>query len=143
MKISIVLVSQLKGKNLENLILEYKKRVSKFSQIDFIEYKKKTNLEQIKKEFKNNYIFALAEKGREYTSLEFSEKIDKISTYTNSNLVFVISDADGFSEDEIKFSDEILSLGKMTFPHEIATMLIFEQVYRALSILNNHPYHRE
>lgn len=143
MRIVVALVSSFKSSELETLTKEFVKRASKFASVDFITFKKDTPLQEIKQKHKGYKLIALAEKGKEYNSQSFAERLEKIVTYENSNLLFVVSDADGFKKEELSSADEISSLSKLTFPHEIATMVLVEQIYRALSILNNHPYHRK
>ena len=146
MKINIILISDLKDENIKILVQEYKKRISRFAEIGFIEIKNKKQsgfIKEIREKYKSSYFFILSEKGKNISSLELSEKLEKITNYNNSEISFLIGDADGFAEEDLTLADELLSLSKMIFPHELATLLTFEQVYRALSILNNHPYHRE
>jgi 23S rRNA (pseudouridine1915-N3)-methyltransferase len=143
MRIVIALVSELKDREIKVLLSEYLKRISKFAQVDFVEFKKGENISDIQTKYKQYYTIALAERGREYGSLAFAEKLQKLETYESSNLLFVVSDADGFQESELSQAREVLSLSKMTFPHELSTLVLAEQLYRALSIINNHPYHRE
>jgi len=83
-------------------------------------------------------IFLLTENGKEYSS----EKFSKLLSHQDLNVTFVISGALGFSH---KFKEQFtqhLSLSQMTFPHKFARLLLIEQVYRGLSIINAHPYHK-
>lgn len=143
MKIIIVLISECKDKQLKNLISEQVKRISKFSQIQFLEVSSKESLKNLKDKYKQYYLIALAEKGKEYSSKQLAEKVENLTNHTASNLLFVVSDADGFRKEDFENADEVLSLSKMTFPHELTVLLLAEQIFRTLSILNNHPYHRE
>ena len=62
--------------------------------------------------------------------------------FKNKKIVFLIGDADGINSDVKKQSDLLLSLSSLTFPHELARLILLEQIYRAISISNNSPYHR-
>ena len=79
--------------------------------------------------------------GKEYSSPEFSSLIEKISL-ENSSICFVIGGSFGLSEDVKKHGNTKLSFGKMTLPHQLARMVLLEQVYRAFSISNNSKYHK-
>jgi 23S rRNA (pseudouridine1915-N3)-methyltransferase len=79
-------------------------------------------------------IFLLHERGREMDSIKFSEKI------ANGKIVFVIAGALGFSEEVLQKYNQ-LSLSKMTFPHELARLVLLEQIYRAATIIKGKTYH--
>lgn len=143
MRIVLAIVSSIKDTDIKNLTQEWIKRAGKFAQVELVEFSKHETLETLKNKYKNFYIISLAEKGKSYTSLKFADKLQHLANYQNSNICFVISDADGFTKDELQCADEVLSLSELTFPHELALLVLAEQLYRALSILNNHPYHRE
>ena len=80
--------------------------------------------------------------GKELSSIEFSEYINNHYLYNNKNLTFVIGSSDGIDEDIKKRSDYKLSFSKMTFPHQLMRVIFLEQLYRALSIINNKKYHK-
>jgi 23S rRNA (pseudouridine1915-N3)-methyltransferase len=146
MNITVITISGVKNKLISPLVAEYKKRVSRFAKIntlDIKEEKKHNHILDIKKSFPSSYIFALDEEGKTYTSETFAKQIEHVQMHNSSNIVFVIGPSAGFSVEELKTADQKLSLSPMTFPHELASMLVCEQVYRALTILNNHPYHKE
>lgn len=87
---------------------------------------------------KNDFLIALEEKGKQFTSPEFSNYISKITR----PIVFVIGGAYGLSEEVRNRADLILSLGKITMPHVLARVILVEQIYRAHTIEKNHPYHK-
>ena len=89
-----------------------------------------------------HFKIALDEKGKQLTTREFSELVDSWRQ-TAVNTTFYIGGADGLDEKLLNSVDRCLSLSKMTLPHQFARLLFTEQLYRALSILRNHPYHRE
>ena len=83
------------------------------------------------------YNIALHPEGKEMDSFEFSENFD-ISTSLN----FFIAGAYGFETSFLKRVDSVISLSKMTYSHKIAKVILFEQIYRALTIIHKHPYHK-
>jgi 23S rRNA (pseudouridine1915-N3)-methyltransferase len=87
---------------------------------------------------KNDFLIALEEKGKQFTSPEFSDYISKIAR----PIVFVIGGAYGLSEEIRNRADLILSLGKITMPHVLARVILVEQIYRSYTIDKNHPYHK-
>ncbi|MES2985770.1 MAG: 23S rRNA (pseudouridine(1915)-N(3))-methyltransferase RlmH [Patescibacteria group bacterium] len=146
MTITVITISGVKNKTILPLIAEYVKRISRYSKIqvlDIKEEKRENHIINIKHAYPSSYIFALDEEGKTYTSDSFAKHIEHIQTHISSNIIFVIGPSAGFSVEELKTANQKLSLSSLTFPHELATMLVCEQVYRALTILNNHPYHKE
>ena len=90
-----------------------------------------------------DYIVLLDEKGKEFTSLLFAQYIEKKMHSVSKRLVFIIGGAYGFSPAVYQAAHEKIALSKMTFSHQIIRVIFIEQLYRALSILNNEPYHHE
>jgi 23S rRNA (pseudouridine1915-N3)-methyltransferase len=88
-------------------------------------------------------IILLDEKGKNFSSKEFADQMQNYQDNGQGNLAFIIGGASGVSEDVKKKASLILSLGKLTFPHMMVRSILAEQLYRAYSIINNHPYHRE
>lgn len=92
---------------------------------------------------KYDYIVLLDDKGKEYTSMEFSSWINKKANMGIKNLCFVVGGAFGFSDLVYAKANEKLSISKMTFSHQMIRLLFIEQLYRAFTILNNEKYHHE
>ena len=88
-----------------------------------------------------DYIVLLDEHGKEFTSVQFAEFIEKKSHTGLKRLVFVIGGAYGFSPAVYETAHEKVALSKMTFPHQLVRLIFLEQLYRAMTILNNEPYH--
>lgn len=84
------------------------------------------------------YSFALSEEGKTYSSRKFAARLGAIT----GKMTFIIGGASGLSDRVKKEADELFSLSPLTFTHEIARMLLFEQIYRAISILHNRAYHK-
>ena len=92
---------------------------------------------------KSDYVVLLDEHGREMTSVQFSEYIQKRMSSGARRVVFVIGGPYGFSQEVYDRANEKISLSKMTFSHQMIRMIFTEQFYRAMTILNNEPYHHE
>lgn len=155
--IKVICVGSLKEKYLKDMQTEYLKRLSKYCKIEIIELKdeklpsllndsncnivkeKEGNL--ILSKLKTGYTFILDEKGMEYTSIKFSEKIDKIQTEGNSTIYFVIGGSLGLSDTVKQSGNELISFSKLTFPHQMIRMFLLEQLFRAFKISNNETYH--
>jgi 23S rRNA (pseudouridine1915-N3)-methyltransferase len=129
-------------KNLAEIYFERLKSLPK-SIIASINYKK-INSKELKKIISENqkksYLVFLDEKGKNLSSKQFS---DFIFSKVNKNLIFFIGATDGFDREILKLSDFSLSLGKMTYTHSFALIILLEQIYRSATIKTNHPYHRE
>lgn len=88
-------------------------------------------------------VVLLDEAGKEYRSVEFAEWMEKKMSVVNKRLVFVIGGPYGFPEKVYRYAGEKISLSKMTFSHQMVRLIFVEQLYRAMSILANSPYHHE
>ena len=90
-----------------------------------------------------DYIVLLDELGKEFSSLQFANYIEKKTHIINKKLVFVIGGPYGFSKKIYEIASEKISLSKMTFSHQMIRLIFVEQLYRTMTILNNEPYHHE
>lgn len=152
MKINIITVGKIKEEYWNLAIKEYAKRISKYSEINFIEVKdepnkpgidcKKIEGERILSCLPNGYNVILAILGKQLDSVAFSEKINDICTYSSSTINFIIGGSLGLSDEVNKKADFLLSFSKMTFPHQMMKVILLEQIYRAFKISNNETYHK-
>ena len=143
--IKVICVGKLKEKYLTDACLEYKKRISKYTNIEIIELKD-SNIEKEKEEIlkhidKKDYIITLQIDGESIDSVELSKKIDKVFI-SNPNITFIIGGSDGLDEEIKKLSNYSLSFSKLTFPHQLFRVMLLEQIYRSFKILNNETYHK-
>ncbi len=90
-----------------------------------------------------DYPVLLDDKGKEFTSMQFAAYIEKKMHTVAKRLVFIIGGPYGFSEKVYSAAREKISLSKMTFSHQMIRVIFAEQLYRAMTILNNEPYHHE
>ena len=150
--INIVAVGKIKEKALTSLIEEYVKRISGYSKILITEVADEANDrsdvkeiegQRILKQIKDDaYVILLDLQGKEIDSVQFSKLIQDINTYHASNITFVIGGSLGVSEQVRKRADYRLKISEMTFPHNLARLIILEQIYRAYKIANNETYHK-
>lgn len=144
--IRVLCVGKIKEKYLEELIDDYKKRISKYIKIEIIELKDdsdyKVEINNLQKNIRlSDYNIGLDIKGKMYKSEEFAEKIEKILPY-NSNITFIIGGSLGLSDDIRKVCDELISFSSLTFPHGLFRGILLEQIYRACKINNHESYHK-
>jgi len=109
---------------------------------DSIEQKKLSETEKILSHVDKEFLIVLDEKGLQFSSQELAQKLKHWSEHFK-HITFIIGGADGVHENILHKANLIWSLSKLTFPHAFVRVLIAEQLYRAQSILENHPYHRE
>ncbi|MAO02855.1 MAG: 50S rRNA methyltransferase [Flavobacteriales bacterium] len=132
-RLSIYAIGKIKKNWIRDGINQYKKRMPDLN----INELKSFNINNLR--FKNNIIISLSEEGKQFNSIELTSLL---INFKNKKIIFLIGDADGISSDVKKQSDLLLSLSPLTFPHELARLILMEQIYRALSISSNSPYHR-
>lgn len=90
-----------------------------------------------------DYLILLDDKGSKFTSLEFADHMNHLMTHIQSRVIFLIGGAFGFDDSAYSVAKQKLSLSSFTFSHQLARVVLVEQIYRGLSILNNEPYHNE
>ena len=135
MNINIILLAKLKNPCMAGLIDEYLKRFSGSWNVKYSERKKIPF-----KEKKENSIYViLDEKGERISSKKLAAYFTKWSGYRTIN--FFIGGSYGFSQEDYNSADKIISLSDLTFPHGFVPLILTEQIYRAYTINNNHPYH--
>lgn len=150
--IKIITIGSIKEQYLRDAIEEYKKRISRYTNLEIIELKdegllekdKTLNVEAEKIERyidSKDYIITLEIEGKEYTSEEFAEKIRTIQI-ENSHITFIIGGSYGLSQRIKEKAKMHLSFSKMTFPHQLFRVLLLEQIYRSYKIINNESYHK-
>ena len=157
MKIVFISIGKTNEKYLNEGISLYQRRLKYYTSFEIIEIpniKKSQNFSKLEllnkegdlilKNIKNSdHLVLLDDKGKEYNSINFSEKIQNWMLIGKKRIVFVVGGAYGFSKDVYQRGNEKLSLSKMTFSHQMVRLFFVEQLYRGYSILNNEPYHHE
>ena len=143
MNIKVLSVGRVKDPDLRNKISDYSKRISHDVRITLQEIKDSDPVTEGRKlidilDKEACYVFALSEEGTIYTSATFAARINAIQ----KKLVFVIGGPLGLSSAVKNRADEILSLSRMTFSHEMVQLFLLEQIYRGISINLNRKYHK-
>ena len=90
---------------------------------------------------KDSYVFALDLRGKQFSSEEFSKKIDDIALNFNSSITFIIGGTLGLNEEVLSLCNEKISFSKMTFPHQLFRVFLLEQIFRAFKISRGETYH--
>ena len=159
MKITLLTVGKIKEKYFTMAISEYKKRLSRYCKLEIIEVtdeKTPDNAseheedlirakegDRLAKYIKDGaYVISLAINGKQHSSEEFADKIDKLGINGVSHIIFIIGGSIGIDKDILKNSNELLRFSKMTFPHQLMRVVLLEQIYRAYRINAGEPYHK-
>ena len=156
MNITIVAVGKLKETFWKDACAEYLKRLSGYASVTVkevadidpakaggisasLEKEGKTILSSLPE---HAHVILLAIKGKEKSSEAFAEHINDLSIHGKGNLAFVIGGSDGVSDEVISRADESISFGPVTLPHNLARVVLLEQIYRAFKINRGEPYHK-
>jgi 23S rRNA (pseudouridine1915-N3)-methyltransferase len=159
LKITILCVGKIKEKFYQEAVAEYKKRLSRYCNLEIIEvadektpdHASETVETQIKEKEAGRmekyikegaYVCALAIEGKQADSVELSEKIEGLGTSGISHIIFIIGGSLGLSAHILNRADWKLSFSKMTFPHQLMRVILLEQIYRSYRIMNGEPYHK-
>lgn len=159
MKITLITVGKIKEKYLKDAIAEYSKRLNKYCKLEIVEVAdEKTpdhaseiventirtkEAERILKYVKEDaYVITLEIQGKQLTSEELADKIEKLGIQGTSHIIFIIGGSIGLGEEVLKKSNYALSFSKMTFPHQLMRVILLEQIYRSYRIISGEPYHK-
>jgi 23S rRNA (pseudouridine1915-N3)-methyltransferase len=147
MKIRLISITKRKGASkqasVDDLTADYVKRASRYSPVEAVEYSdEESMLKSLERPGRTAPVFvALDSRGKQLSSEELADFVRQHQERGTQELIFAIGPADGWSTAARSRAQQILSLGKITLPHELARVVLAEQIYRAFTILNNHPYH--
>jgi len=157
MKITLLLVGKTSEKYIEEGMVIFSKRVRKYTAFDIISLPDIRNTRNMSaRELKvkegdkilqfignGDFLVVLDEKGKEFSTLEFSAWLEKILVLSKKRIVFAIGGAWGFSDEVFQKADVRISLSRMTFSHQLVRLLFLEQLYRAFTVIKGDPYHHE
>jgi len=149
MKLTVAWIGRTKEPAIQSLTAEYLKRLSRYAEVEGIELRDEAAVlalasgktrSQNRRAQQRHDLILLDPGGKQLSSEDLAnfvqeQKVRAIPT------VFAIGGADGFSPEARKSAFARISLGKMTLPHELARVVVLEQLYRAFTILEGHPYH--
>ena len=157
LNIKIIAVGKLKEKYLRDACDEYLKRLKRFGNVNVIEldeYKLSDNPSEkeiekaLESESENilknssGFIITMCIEGRQLSSIKLAEKLQQIPVNGQSTVSFIIGSSHGLSENVKSKSNLKLSMSEMTFPHQLARVMLLEQIYRAFQINNGGKYHK-
>lgn len=156
MKINIISVGKIKESYFLDGIKEYSKRLSKYTTINEItvpdepikDNMKDSDIKDIEGKRiishidDRSYVITLDLRGVMLSSEEFAAKFVEINNYYSSNITFIIGGSLGLSSDVLNRANFKLCFGKMTYPHKLMKLILFEQIYRAFKINSNETYHK-
>lgn len=155
--IRILAVGRIKEKSLQGLLEEYSKRLQSYHKISIEEVADYPTSEQEAENEKvriqegekilsrikeDEYVILLDLNGIQLDSVQFSKKIEEIQTYQSNKIVFIIGGSVGVSNAVKQRANYKLKLSEMTFPHQLARLILLEQIYRSYKIMKNEPYHK-
>ncbi len=147
MKIVFICVGAIKKQYLREGFFEYINRIERYSPVEVLEIKKDTLSSGIKdagrildKLRKDDYVVVLDEKGSAFVSDRFARWLEAIFSRGKRRLCFVAGGPYGFHESVKERADLLLSLSPMTMPHDLARVVLAEQIYRAFTIMRGEPY---
>ena len=157
--ITILCVGKLKEKYLKDAADEYSKRLSAYCDLKIEQVQDEKAAENLSEAQKqkvkdkegekllsklpdNTYLIALTIDGKKYTSERLSSHIEKIQSSGDGRIAFAIGGSLGLSEAVVKRADEKMSFSDLTFPHQLARVILLEQIYRSFKIRSGEPYHK-
>ena len=147
MKIKIAWIGKTKEPAIQALTAEYLKRISRYVEVEGIPVRGEAAVLAIagrigaSKSAAKSSLILMDSRGKEFSSEQFAMLLGDYQDRNPLPLVFAIGGADGFSDQARAAAQQVISLGKMTLAHELARVVLLEQVYRAFTILKGHPYH--
>ena len=159
MKITVFAIGYLKESYWKDAVMEYSKRLGAYCQLEIVEIpdvpckqgasgkeeeevKRKEGEKVLARLKPNDYLIALDLKGKQYDSPAFAEHLEEKLTQAGASLNFVLGGSLGLSQELLSRANESVCFGAMTFPHQLARVMLLEQIYRAFRILRGEPYHK-
>ncbi|KPK78760.1 MAG: hypothetical protein AMJ89_00480 [candidate division Zixibacteria bacterium SM23_73] len=153
MRLRILWPGKTKNREIMNLQGYYLDRINHLVPCDLVQTKEARGIEEkfsdkikeieargLEKHFKDDYIICLFDGGKEMSSPEFARFLNELGSSSTRGISFVVGGFLGLSERILKRANFLLSLSKMTFSHELTRVILFEQIYRALSLLRGKQY---
>ncbi|HEV3512514.1 MAG TPA: 23S rRNA (pseudouridine(1915)-N(3))-methyltransferase RlmH [Candidatus Sulfotelmatobacter sp.] len=143
MKIKIAWIGKTKEAAITSLTEEYLKRISRYAPAEGVAVRDEDDLlaKFGGKGRTKTTLLLMDSRGKEFSSQQFAKFLGDYQDRNPLPLVFAIGGPDGFSEAARKAAQHTISLGKMTLAHELARVVLLEQIYRGFTILKGHPYH--
>lgn len=124
----------------DDMIKEYQKRIVAPFDLSVEVIQSDTAIERIKA---GDYVIALDENGKDFTTIQFSQVIEKLLHVSHKRIVFVIGEAHGLEKSVRERANMTMCLGKLTLPHELARLVLVEQLYRVTNLIGGGKYHHQ
>jgi len=140
-KLKVAWIGKTKEPAIQSLTDEYLNRIGRYVPVEGVSLKNEAGLKNIGGRGVRSFLVLLDSRGKQLSSEELAKFVGNYQDQSSAPLVFVIGPANGFGDETRKSASLLLSLGKMTLAHELARVVLLEQVYRAFTILKGHPYH--
>jgi 23S rRNA (pseudouridine1915-N3)-methyltransferase len=144
-KIKITWIGKTKEPAIASLTEEYLKRISRYAQVEGVSLRDEADLlakfGSDSKSGTKSTLVLMDSRGKEFTSEQFAKFLGDYQQRNPLPLIFAVGGADGFTAETKSAAVNMISLGRMTLAHELARVVLLEQVYRAFAILKGHPYH--
>ena len=144
MKLKVAWIGKTKEPAVQSLTDEYLKRLARYADVDGVSLKDETALLKLcarDARPARHVLVLLDQRGKQLSSEELAKFLREHQERNPLLLLFAIGPADGFTDEARQAAGLVLSLSKMTLPHELARIVLLEQLYRAFTILKGHPYH--
>lgn len=157
--VTVIALGKLKERSMRDLCAEYEKRLSAFCRLQIVELtperlSDRPSANEIARALEreaaqitaktpvNAYVFAMCIEGKQMPSEAFSQKLSALAVNGTSNIVFLLGSSFGLQEAIKKRADFRFSMSEMTFPHQLARVMLLEQIYRAFQIESGGKYHK-
>lgn len=151
MKLTLLCVGTVRG-NLRKAIADYEARLARYFRFDVIEItegrgtavaSQKSEAERLITRLPaDSRVFALTHQGKRFSSRDLADQFGEMTNYGPSKAVFVLGGAFGLGEQVLEIAERVVSFSDLTLPHEMARLILLEQLYRAGTILRGEPYHK-
>lgn len=144
MKLRIAWIGRTRSSPIQSLTAEYLKRLSRYAACEALELMSEAallKLAETNTARTQPVLVLLDSRGRQLTSEEIANFLEYHQSHGTQELLFAVGPADGWSDPTRAAAKNILSFGKVTLPHELARVVLLEQLYRGFTILKGHPYH--
>lgn len=159
MRVTVICVGKLKERYWQDAVAEYSKRLSRYMKLEILELmdekapermseaqaaevKEREGQRILKCVREDALVVALAVEGKQLSSEELADFMEKKSVFGVSHVAFIIGGSLGLSPEVMRRADFALSFSKMTFPHQMMRVILLEQIYRSERIRRNEPYHK-
>ena len=159
MKITVITVGKLKEKYWQQAVEEYKKRISSYARLELVEIpdekepnnagdkdieiiKEKEARKILAKIKDTQHVVTLEIRGKAYTSEKLAEEYQKWMNTGKSDIAFIIGGSNGIGDSVKQRSDQEISFGSLTYPHQMMKVMLLEQIFRVNKILRNESYHK-